>query len=190
MSTSRSGDATGSGLNRSASTIVKRAGLKPMPIASDATATAVNPGLFRSHRSANRTSEKNSSSKTEDYNPRMKKALLAAVAATALVRAQAPAVSGQFSLDRVLDYPFPDNLVASPKGSTVAWTFNERGARNIYAADGPSFQPRRITSYSGDEGQELTQLSFSADGKTIVYVRGGDHGANWPAEGNVPPNPN
>src|SRR5439155_11751758 len=27
------------------------------------------------------------------------------------------------------------------------------------------------------------------DGRTIVYVRGGDHGANWPADGNLLPNP-
>src|SRR5262249_51489850 len=40
-----------------------------------------------------------------------------------------------------------------------------------------------------DDGQELTNLSFSADGMTIVYVRGGDHGANWPADGNLQPNP-
>jgi Tol biopolymer transport system component len=119
----------------------------------------------------------------------MKKLVLAVVAATALVRAHTPAPSGGFTLERVLDYPFPDNLVASPMGSTIAWTFNERGARNIYAANGPAFQARRVTRYVGDEGQELTGLSFSTDGKTIVYVRGGDHGANWPADGNLQPNP-
>jgi len=119
----------------------------------------------------------------------MKKFALAIVAAIAVAHAQTPPSGGAFTLDRVLDYPFPDDLVAAPKGSTIAWTFNERGARNIYTAEGPSFQARRITSYTGDEGQELTQLSFSTDGKTIVYVRGGDHGANWPAEGNLQPNP-
>ena len=30
---------------------------------------------------------------------------------------------------------------------------------------------------------------FSDDGRTIVYVRGGDHGSNWPAEGNLEPDP-
>jgi hypothetical protein len=40
-----------------------------------------------------------------------------------------------------------------------------------------------------DDGQELSNLAFSPDGKTIVYVRGGDHGATWNAEGNLPPNP-
>ena len=117
----------------------------------------------------------------------MKKALLlVAVAATSLVSAQAPP---SFTLEQILDYPFPDNLVASPKGSTIAWTFNERGVRNIYAADGPDFKARKVTGYAADDGQELTNLSFSTDGRTIVYVRGGDHGANWNAEGNLQPNP-
>jgi dipeptidyl aminopeptidase/acylaminoacyl peptidase len=100
-----------------------------------------------------------------------------------------PAAAPAFTLDQVLSFPFADNLVASPAGSRIAWTFNERGARNIFAADGPAFQPRRITPYTVDDGQELTNLSFSRDGRTIVYVRGGDHGANWAAEGNVQPNP-
>jgi dipeptidyl aminopeptidase/acylaminoacyl peptidase len=90
----------------------------------------------------------------------------------------------------VLDYPFPANLVAAPNGSAIAWTFAERGARNIYLADGSAFTARRLTPYQEDDGQELTNLSFSNDGKMIVYVRGGDHGANWPAEGNLQPDPN
>jgi dipeptidyl aminopeptidase/acylaminoacyl peptidase len=92
-----------------------------------------------------------------------------------------------FTVDQILGFPSPENLIASPAGSTIAWTFNERGARNIYVADGPSFQPRQITKYAEDDGQELTNLSFSKDGKTIVYVRGGDHGSN--RQGEAPPNP-
>ena len=115
--------------------------------------------------------------------------LSAFVAAAAIGGAQTPAPSGGFTLDGVLDYPFPDNLVAARTGATIAWTFNEHGSRNIYVADGPEFQGRRLTPYAGDDGQELTSLSFAPDGKTIVYVRGGDHGANWAADGNVPPNP-
>jgi dipeptidyl aminopeptidase/acylaminoacyl peptidase len=116
----------------------------------------------------------------------MKNLLVAIAAATAAVSAQMPA---PFTLEQVLSYPFPDNLVASPAGATIAWTFNERGVRNIYAADGPDFKARRVTSYVDDDGQELTHLSFSPDGRTIVFVRGGDHGANWPAEGNLMPDP-
>ena len=112
---------------------------------------------------------------------------VAGVMKTALVAQNDSSVA--FTLDQVLNYPFPDNLVASPRGATVAWTFNERGARNIYVADEPELTARRITPYMEDDGQELTNLSFSPDGKTIVYVRGGDHGANWPADGNLMPNP-
>ncbi|HEX4997894.1 MAG TPA: prolyl oligopeptidase family serine peptidase [Terriglobia bacterium] len=91
-----------------------------------------------------------------------------------------------FTVEDILGFPSPDNLITSPAGSTVAWTFNERGVRNIYVAAGPNFQPRRVTAYSDDDGQELARLSFSSDGRTIVYVRGGDHGSNRPAD---PPNP-
>jgi len=92
-----------------------------------------------------------------------------------------------FTVDQILGFPSPENLVASPVGSTIAWTFNERGVRNIYVADAPGFQPRRITPYGEDDGQELTQLSFSSDGTSVVYVRGGDHGSNRQTE--APPNP-
>src|SRR5262245_9682573 len=93
----------------------------------------------------------------------------------------------QYSVDQILGFPSPENLVASPVGSTIAWTFNERGVRNIYVAEGPAFAARKVTSYTQDDGQELTQLSFSRDGKTIVYVRGGDHGSG--RQGDGPPNP-
>jgi dipeptidyl aminopeptidase/acylaminoacyl peptidase len=94
-----------------------------------------------------------------------------------------------FTLAQVMSYPFPDNLIAAPSGARVAWTFEERGVRNIFVADAPNFEPRKVTSYDADDGQELTGLAFSEDGSTIVYVRGGDHGSNWPAEGNLLPDP-
>ncbi len=97
--------------------------------------------------------------------------------------------SNEFALEQVMSYPFPDELIASQSGRRIAWTFNERGVRNIYAADAPEFTVRKLTGYESDDGQELTGLRFSEDGDTIVYVRGGDHGSNWPAEGNLMPDP-
>src|SRR5258707_15660412 len=91
---------------------------------------------------------------------------------------QQTASTPALTVDHILGFPSPENLVASPAGSTIAWTFNEHGVRNIYVADAPGFEPRRITPYREDDGQELTQLSFASDGATVVYVRGGDHGAN------------
>jgi dipeptidyl aminopeptidase/acylaminoacyl peptidase len=116
-----------------------------------------------------------------------------AIAATALAIlfvSLAPQASPQsatsFTVEQVLGFPSPDNLIAAPTGSMIAWTYNERGARNIYVASGPNYEPRRVTAYIEDDGQELARLSFSNDGRTIVYVRGGDHGSTRPTD---PPNP-
>ena len=50
------------------------------------------------------------------------------LAASSLQQKAAPRA---FTVDQILGFPSPDNLVASPVGSTIAWTFNERGIRNI-----------------------------------------------------------
>ena len=92
-----------------------------------------------------------------------------------------------FSVEQVKGYPFPNELTAASSGSRIAWALNERGLRNVWVAEGPSFTARRLTSYNSDDGQELTSISISSDGKNVVYVRGGDHGGNW--DESVPVNP-
>lgn len=94
-----------------------------------------------------------------------------------------------FSMEQVLSYPYPSGLVAAERGDRIAWVVNARGVRNVWVADGPAFVPRQVTAYGADDGQEITQLTFSPDGRTLVYVRGGDHDANWPAEGDLAPDP-
>src|SRR5690348_12830628 len=89
------------------------------------------------------------------------------------------AASQSFTIEQIKSYPFPNQLTASATGSRIAWAFNERGARNIWVAEGPEFKARRLTNYQTDDGQELTSVSISADGKYVVYVRGGDHGSNF-----------
>ena len=100
-----------------------------------------------------------------------------------------PAQPGSFSMEQILGYPYPLELTASPTGSRIAWVFNERGVRNIWVAEGPGFRARQVTDYKNDDGQELTNLSFSHDGGYIAYVRGGDHDSNYPAAGNLQPDP-
>ncbi len=87
------------------------------------------------------------------------------------------ALSAQFTLQQVRSYAFPNELTAS--GPHVAWALNEEGKRNVYVATAPDYAPRRLTNYQQDDGQELTSVSISADGKYVVYVRGGEHGSNW-----------
>src|SRR5215470_19355888 len=52
-----------------------------------------------------------------------------------------------FTLQQIKSYPFPNELTASATGSRIAWAFNERGARNIWVAEGPEFKARRLTNY-------------------------------------------
>ncbi|WP_460950086.1 S9 family peptidase [Spirosoma daeguense] len=86
------------------------------------------------------------------------------------------------AFEAIKSYPFPNELTASAQGSRIAWALNEQGKRNVYVAEGPDFAPRKLTDYTDDDGQEITSLSVSADGKWVVYVRGGDHGSNWDDE--------
>ncbi len=96
-----------------------------------------------------------------------------------LLSVEAPARPGSFTMEQVLSFPFPSGFAVSATGSRVAWTINLNGLRNVYVAEGPAFQPRRLTSYLKDEGQEISSLRLSADGKWCVYIRGGDFGGNW-----------
>ena len=59
--------------------------------------------------------------------------------------------------------------------------------RDVFVAEAPAWKARRLTSYDKDDAQELTSLKLSADGRHVVYVRGGDHGWNW--DDGLPVNP-
>jgi len=77
-----------------------------------------------------------------------------------------------FTIDQILSAPFPSNLIASKTGSRVAWILDQQGRRNIWVAEAPQFHVRQLTKYDADDGQELSELQFSKDGNTLVYVRG------------------
>ena len=94
-----------------------------------------------------------------------------------------------FTMAQVLHYPYATELASAEQGDAIAWVRDLDGARNVWFAHGPDFAPVQLTHYTEDDGQEITQLTFSPDGSRLVYVRGGDHDANWPAEGNLAPDP-
>jgi dipeptidyl aminopeptidase/acylaminoacyl peptidase len=94
-----------------------------------------------------------------------------------------------FTMDQILSYPFVLGMTSAEHADRVAWVRVVNGVRNVWVADGPTFAPRQVTQYAKDDGQELTQLTFSPDGKHLLYVRGGDHDANWPAAGDLAPDP-
>ena len=92
--------------------------------------------------------------------------MVAAVAPTA-TRPQ------QTDLDALVGWPFPTELTAAAAEPVVAWVVNERGARNVWMASGPEWAGRRLTMFTRDDGQEISGLSVSAAGTTVVFVRGG-----------------
>jgi dipeptidyl aminopeptidase/acylaminoacyl peptidase len=107
------------------------------------------------------------------------RAIAAAFALPAALAAQS------FTLEQIRSYPFPTELTSS--GSRLAWAANEQGRRNVYVAGAPDYTARRLTNYQHDDGQEITSLSISPDGRWVVFVRGGEHGSNW--DRNAPVNP-
>jgi dipeptidyl aminopeptidase/acylaminoacyl peptidase len=109
------------------------------------------------------------------------------VAVASFVSQPQKAAAESFTLEQLKSYPFPNELTASATGARIAWAFNERGSRNVWVAEGLDFKARRLTNYDVDDGQELTSLSVSADGKYVVYVRGGDHGSNFDSSVGVNP---
>src|SRR5437667_10943400 len=109
--------------------------------------------------------------------------IVAAVAGLSLVTSSIAAAQSSratpFTVNQVRSYPFPNELTAAATGSRLAWAFNEQGRRNIFVAEGPTFAARQLTHYDRDDGQELSSVAVSANGRWVVYVRGGDHGSNW-----------
>lgn len=114
--------------------------------------------------------------------------LLAVALGLVLVSASV-ARAQSFTVQDALSFPFVAELAAAPKADRIAWIRMVKGVRNVWVADAPDFAPRQVTQFTADDGQELSQLTFSPDGGMLIFVRGGDHDANWPAKGDLPPNP-
>ncbi|HKV65437.1 MAG TPA: prolyl oligopeptidase family serine peptidase [Rhodanobacteraceae bacterium] len=92
-----------------------------------------------------------------------------------------------FTLEQVLSYPFPLDLTSARHGDRIAWVIDQNGVRNVWVAKAPDFKPHQVTRFKQDDGQEVTQLTFSPSGDALVFVRGGDHDANWPVKVAVDP---
>ncbi len=96
----------------------------------------------------------------------------------------APCHAQPVTLEALLSAPFPSEIVAAPAGGHVAWVQNARGSRNVWVASAPDFKARLLTTYTGDDGQDITTLTWAPDGRAVVYVRGGG-----PNRQNEIPNP-
>ncbi len=109
------------------------------------------------------------------------------LAVTVVALTLSATLSGQdapLSIDTLMATPFPTDLVAAPTGGAIAWVSSNSGVHNIHTAEGPDHKWRAVTTYTGDDGLWITDVNFTSDAKTLVYVRG--DGANRQGES---PNP-
>ena len=105
--------------------------------------------------------------------PRTRWIAIAAVATAIVWAAPDPAAQPAVTLEALLAAPFPSELVASATGGHVAWAQNTKGARNVWLASAPDFAARPLTGYSGDDGQDITSLTWAPDGRAVIFIRGG-----------------
>ncbi|TCO75507.1 S9 family peptidase [Chromatocurvus halotolerans] len=75
--------------------------------------------------------------------------------------------------EAVLSFPHATDLVASPVGDRISWVSQQEGARNVWVADGPDWEGRPLTHYEGDTGDAITDLRFTPDGESVMFLRGG-----------------
>jgi len=83
------------------------------------------------------------------------------------------------TLEQVHDYSYPSGMIGAEKAPVLAWISNDHGLRNVWVAESTGAHARQLTSYTEDDGQEISGLVLTRDGSRAVYVRGGDHDANW-----------
>lgn len=102
-------------------------------------------------------------------------ALSAVLCAAGAAAAALPVRS--LTIAQIANAPFPYDLTASPRDGTVAWVYNERGARNVWVARpgaGGLYAAKRLTPYTADDGTDITNLAWSGDGRLLFYTRGGN----------------
>jgi dipeptidyl-peptidase 4 len=94
------------------------------------------------------------------------------VAVTVVPAAPRLAADQPPTIAQFLSPAFPFGLVSAAKTDRLAWLAYDQGRRNVYMAAGPAFRPVRVTSFLSDDGTDISDLSISADGSTVVFVRG------------------
>ncbi|MBE3071826.1 MAG: S9 family peptidase, partial [Acidobacteria bacterium] len=89
-----------------------------------------------------------------------------------------PEQARPLTVEQLISAPTVSELVASPAGRAVAWVVSERGSRNVWVAEGEGLRPRRLTSFDEDDGQAVSELRWTPDGRAVVFVRGNGSGAS------------
>jgi len=118
---------------------------------------------------------------------KLRHAWLAALTAIALplaAQSAAWADAGQSrdALAANLALPFASDLAGARNAPVFAWIVDQAGVRNLWVA-GPDLPAHARTSFTDDDGIEISEPALSPDGRRLLFVRGGD--AEFP-EANLP----
>jgi len=112
---------------------------------------------------------------------------LAATAATLLAVAVPPTLSAQtsapFTLQQVLSAPYATRLTAAPTGNLFAWVEHTEGRNNLFIG-GPGHAARQLTRFTGDDGRDISDVTWSPNADAIAFTYGTESGAD-----NKPANP-
>jgi dipeptidyl aminopeptidase/acylaminoacyl peptidase len=85
----------------------------------------------------------------------------------------APALAARpaaFTIEEVMQAPYPSSLIAASKGNAVAWVFDTKGCRNVWLSQGG--HARAITTYTLDDGFDIGDVALAPDASAIAFVRG------------------
>jgi dipeptidyl aminopeptidase/acylaminoacyl peptidase len=85
-------------------------------------------------------------------------------------------------LEKFISHPIESNFAASTDGRNIAWVINDHGKRNIIVKLGSDL-PKIVTNYAQDDGQDISQITFSPNGTIILFVRGSSANPASLAEG-------
>jgi dipeptidyl aminopeptidase/acylaminoacyl peptidase len=98
------------------------------------------------------------------------------IAAAGVILGLHPALSAQQprrpALAQYLKPGLPLELVSARRADRVAWISYEEGKRNVYTAVAPLFKPVKATSFTADDGVDMTEVRISDDGGVVAFVRG------------------
>jgi hypothetical protein len=89
-----------------------------------------------------------------------------------ILGAQSTLAQESFTLEQVMSSPFPSDLVSAPDAGIIAWVQNAEGVRNIWVAEQPDFLGRQLTGFTEDDGQTVSDLGLTTDGRRVVFVYG------------------
>jgi dipeptidyl aminopeptidase/acylaminoacyl peptidase len=99
--------------------------------------------------------------------------LLVAFWAAGLLLGPAFASAQRDSLAEALALPVARELVGARDAPRFAWVETAAGVRNVWFAQRGQ-AARRLTAFTRDDGQPLSDLVLSSDGAQLAFVRGGD----------------